>query len=185
MTTTTSQPSPQRLAANPPKNAMTAPAIIARVPRTRTAVLRRSASGSHSPLVRLHAWSWLSICPQPLAKVASYVPSSISSRPPNAVDEGTGELALPNQPDVLAVLFDQIDLAVDGGLDQPGDLVRRSDALGVEQPALGRGELGRRREVGGGHLGQLGFVEPDLARRCAAAGVGRIGDAAGADALAP
>ena len=57
--------------------------------------------------------------------------------------------------------------------------------LGVEQPALGGGELGGRREVGGGHLGQLGLVEPHLARRSAATGEGRVGHAADADALAP
>ena len=55
----------------PAEERETAPASIASAPRTRTAVLRRSASGSHRPLVRLHAWSWLSIWPHPLAKVAS------------------------------------------------------------------------------------------------------------------
>ena len=62
--------------------------------------------------------------------------------------------------------------------------MRGSHLLGVEQAALGGGELGRRREVGGGHLGQLGLVEPHLAGRRSAAGEGRVGDAADADPLA-
>ena len=54
--------------------------------------------------------------------------------------------------------------------------------LGVEQPALGRRELGRRGELGGGHLLELALVEPHLAGGTASTGPRRVGDAARADA---
>ena len=95
-----------------------------------------------------------------------------------------GERALLHQPDVAPVLLDEVDGAVDGGLDEPGHLVLRPHLLGVEQPALGGRELGRGRELGGGHLLQLALVEPHLAGRAAPAGPRRVGDAAGADPLA-
>ena len=97
----------------------------------------------------------------------------------------SGQRALLDEPDGASVFLDEVDRAVDGGLDEPRDLVLRPHLLGVEQPALGRRELARRGELGGGHLLELALVEPHLADGTASTGPRRVGDAARADALAP
>ena len=74
-------------------------------------------------------------------------------------------------------------MAVDGRADQPGHLVLGPDRLGQQHAPLGRGQLGRGRELDGGQAGQVGRVDQPH-RGAAVAAEGGLGGAAGDDPLA-
>ena len=154
-------------------------------PSTRTLVLRRSASASQRPLPLAHVVE-LGVDQSPARRERGVVGAELDLLAGRRTrwTSGPGKSALLHQPDGPPVLLDEVDGTVDGGLDEPRDLVLGADLLGVEQATLGGRELARRRELGGGHLPQLALVEPHLAGRPASAGPRRVGDAAGADALA-
>ena len=87
-----------------------------------------------------------------------------------------------------AVVLVEVDGAVDGGLDEPGHLVLLAHLLGEDDAALLGADAGRRGELGGGHPGQLGGVDPHLGHpgpRVGPGGVGGVGLAARGDPLPP
>jgi hypothetical protein len=61
-----------------------------------------------------------------------------------------------------APLGDELDRALDGGFEQPGDAVLGAGLLGQDDAALRRGHALGRGEVGGGHVGEVGLVDPRL-----------------------
>ena len=135
-------------------------------PHTRHMTRRRSPFGSHRPDWRRHCPSWLSRAVQAAREVLVVLleghPLAADERP---VEEGGRLGAARPQPHEAGGLLPRLldlDVAVDRRLHQPGRLVVGLDLLLEDDAALGRRQLGRRGELDGGHLGQLGLVEAQV-----------------------